>query len=260
METISSRLKEALIIRNMKPIELSNKSGIDKGSISLYLNGKYTPKSKKIYKMAEVLNVNPSWLLGYDVPMEILEKKNIEINDLMFKMTIIEMLRSKKISIPPTKSIADIKPQKWKLVLEGRENFTLEEMQRICDYFGINNFMEINDGSLYEKLINNNNGSYFSELLKKYFNETELNDINNKNEIVSITPKDINISPIDFVDKTDLIHQSAILEDILYSILVENKLVSLGKRINNKELEKIKEYINDNIDYINKEINSRKKN
>lgn len=75
METISSRLKEALAIRNMKPIELSNKSGIDKGSISLYLNGKYTPKSKKIYKMAEVLNVNPSWLLGYDVPMEILEKK-----------------------------------------------------------------------------------------------------------------------------------------------------------------------------------------
>lgn len=71
MADFSTRLKNALSIRNMKPIELSKKTGIDKGSISLYLKGKYIPKSNKIYKMAKVLNVNPSWLLGYDVPMTI---------------------------------------------------------------------------------------------------------------------------------------------------------------------------------------------
>ncbi len=70
MKNISDRLNEALNIRGMKPIELSEKTGIDKGSISSYLSGRYLPKSKNIYKIATILNVDPTWLLGYDVPME----------------------------------------------------------------------------------------------------------------------------------------------------------------------------------------------
>ncbi len=70
MEKISVRLNEALNLRNMKPIELSEKTNIDKGSISCYLSGRYDPKSKNIYLMAKALNVSPTWLLGYDVPME----------------------------------------------------------------------------------------------------------------------------------------------------------------------------------------------
>lgn len=71
MEKISKRLNQALKIRDMKPIELSEKAKISKGAISSYLSGKYLPKSKYVYKMAKVLNINPVWLLGYDVEMEI---------------------------------------------------------------------------------------------------------------------------------------------------------------------------------------------
>lgn len=64
------RMKEAMKIRNIKQIELSEKTGIGKSAISQYLSGKYQPKQKSIYLIAKALNVNESWLLGFDVPME----------------------------------------------------------------------------------------------------------------------------------------------------------------------------------------------
>ena len=68
------RLRHALRNANMKQTELSAKTGLDKGSISCYLSGKYEPKSDAINKMAIALNVNEMWLWGYDVPMEREEK------------------------------------------------------------------------------------------------------------------------------------------------------------------------------------------
>lgn len=66
----AERMKIALKQSNMKQVELSRLTGIDKGSISNYLYGKYEPKSDAINKMATALNVSEMWLWGYDVPME----------------------------------------------------------------------------------------------------------------------------------------------------------------------------------------------
>lgn len=68
--SFSIRLKEALRITNTKQIELSRLSGIDKGTINNYLWGKYEPKQDKLNIISEALDVNPVWLMGYDVPME----------------------------------------------------------------------------------------------------------------------------------------------------------------------------------------------
>lgn len=71
METsTSSRLKEALSIRNMRPVELSEKAKMPRSAISQYLSGKVNPKQDKIFIMAGVLDVSPSWLMGLDVPMQ----------------------------------------------------------------------------------------------------------------------------------------------------------------------------------------------
>ncbi|BBB91016.1 MAG TPA: helix-turn-helix transcriptional regulator [Methylomusa anaerophila] len=59
------RLQKAMDRANMKQSELSEKTGIGKSSISQYLSGDYEPKQKNIYKLATVLNVAPSYLLGY---------------------------------------------------------------------------------------------------------------------------------------------------------------------------------------------------
>ena len=65
---IIRRLKEALYLRNMTMSELARKSGIDKGVISRYLNGKAVPKIAAVKQMATVLSISPAWLSGYDTP------------------------------------------------------------------------------------------------------------------------------------------------------------------------------------------------
>ena len=56
--------------KNMKQIDLVEKTGINKGAISSYLSERYEPKRGQIEKMAEALDVSPTWLAGFDVPMD----------------------------------------------------------------------------------------------------------------------------------------------------------------------------------------------
>ena len=70
VEDFSIRLRKAMNCRNMKQIDLSNKTGIDKSLISNYLSGNYKAKQDKLYELAKALNVNEAWLMGFDVSME----------------------------------------------------------------------------------------------------------------------------------------------------------------------------------------------
>lgn len=67
---LKDRLKTGLEIRDMKPIELSEKTGISKSAISQYLSGYAKPKQDRIYLISKALNVDPGWLMGFDVSME----------------------------------------------------------------------------------------------------------------------------------------------------------------------------------------------
>ena len=67
---IKDRLNEALQMRKMTAAELAIKTGINKSSISRYLSGENLPRSLAIGKMAKALDVNPAWVLGYEVSMD----------------------------------------------------------------------------------------------------------------------------------------------------------------------------------------------
>ena len=67
---LQDRLKEALSVRGMKAIELSEKTDIPKGAISYYVSGKSSPKADRLNLISVALNISEAWLLGYDVPME----------------------------------------------------------------------------------------------------------------------------------------------------------------------------------------------
>ena len=71
METLAKRLKDALYDADMKAVDLAKKTGIDKGSISHYLSGRYDPSPKKRKVLADALGVSEAWLLGFDVEKEI---------------------------------------------------------------------------------------------------------------------------------------------------------------------------------------------
>ena len=78
MKKISDRIKEAMEIRNIKQNELAEKAGVNPGALSCWINDKYTPKQKSIYKLAQALDVAELWLLGDEsVPMEKYHQVNI---------------------------------------------------------------------------------------------------------------------------------------------------------------------------------------
>ena len=85
---LKDRLVEAMKIRGMTSTELVEKTGIPNTTISYYRNGKTVPRSDNLYRIAEALNINEAWLLGYDVPMgrSDAQKKNDLLAKLIVKM------------------------------------------------------------------------------------------------------------------------------------------------------------------------------
>lgn len=82
-EITAKRLQIALSNKNMKPQELCDASGVSKSSISQYINGSHCPSNISSGKMGKILNVNPLWLMGFDVQMNVetdnIEKKGLRI-------------------------------------------------------------------------------------------------------------------------------------------------------------------------------------
>lgn len=74
-ELSAKRLKEAMNDRGISQIELSRLSGVGKSAISHYINGRYCPHNKNAVLIANVLNVNPTWLMGFDVPKHLINEK-----------------------------------------------------------------------------------------------------------------------------------------------------------------------------------------
>ena len=71
MIKFKDRLYEAMSMRGMKQIELSEKTGIGKSSISQWLSGRNEPNKTNIGKLSKALNVSPEWMMGYeDAEME----------------------------------------------------------------------------------------------------------------------------------------------------------------------------------------------
>lgn len=85
---LKERLSEALEIRGLRAVDLVELTGIPKVTISYYLSGKTVPRSDKLYKLAQALNVSEAWLLGYDVAMARTDnqKKNDQLAELIVRL------------------------------------------------------------------------------------------------------------------------------------------------------------------------------
>lgn len=70
IDTFQNRLYKAMTIKNMKQVNLVEKTGLDKTLINKYLSGKANAKQDKLTILADALNVNEIWLMGYEVPMD----------------------------------------------------------------------------------------------------------------------------------------------------------------------------------------------
>lgn len=70
VDTFQNRLKKAMEIRGIKQVDLVEKTGLDKTLINKYLAGISRARQQKLTLLADTLNVNEVWLIGYDVPMD----------------------------------------------------------------------------------------------------------------------------------------------------------------------------------------------
>jgi transcriptional regulator with XRE-family HTH domain len=85
---LKDRLREALEKRNMRPVDLMEKTGVPKSALSFYLAGKSKPKADRLYIIAQALDISETWLLGYAVPMDRTfdQKKNDQLAKLVAKL------------------------------------------------------------------------------------------------------------------------------------------------------------------------------
>ena len=86
---MKDRLRYALNLLEKKAVDLARDLKIPKSAVCQYLSGNRTIKdSKRLYVIAEYLDVSEAWLMGFDVPMEKTkaQKNNNTIADIVVRM------------------------------------------------------------------------------------------------------------------------------------------------------------------------------
>lgn len=124
IETFQNRLATALRIRNMKPVELHEKTNISESLISKYLSGNAVARQRKLSILSEALNINPVWLMGYDAPME----NNASTDELGNPVVDIPLLGSVKAGydyLAQENRIGTVKVE-TSLVEDGSDFFALK--------------------------------------------------------------------------------------------------------------------------------------
>ena len=109
-ESFQNRLKQLLEIKHLTQKELSDMTGISRSLINKYLKGVSETNNEKLSRIAKATNVNPVWLLGYDVQFEntygvieeiskLLNDSSLNISDLTSIKSFIELYISNKKEI-----------------------------------------------------------------------------------------------------------------------------------------------------------------
>lgn len=199
------RLSTALSNANMIPQELANASGVSKASISQYLNGSHSPSNISSGKMAKILNVNPVWLMGFDVPMLVPDK---DVSNKSTQKGLTVNVLGRVAAGIPIEAITDIVDQ---------EEIS-EDLAKTGEFFGLRiqgNSMEPDihnrDTVIVKKqddaesneiviaLINGNDG--VCKRLKKYAESIALVSINPDYEPMYFNQEEIDNTPVRIIGK-----------------------------------------------------------
>lgn len=95
IDELKYRLKVAMNKSHIRPIELSDITKIPKSSISQYMSGYSKPNAERVYLISKALNVSEAWLMGFDVPMERVNKQK-ELSKTELSEYGIKQIKTKK--------------------------------------------------------------------------------------------------------------------------------------------------------------------
>lgn len=72
-KVFSERLRRAMFMKGIRQSDLVEKTGIDKGSISSYVSGRYKPNASALVRLAAALGVDAAWLSGEAPDIDFIE-------------------------------------------------------------------------------------------------------------------------------------------------------------------------------------------
>ena len=144
-KSISSRLKEIMRDRNLKQVDILNKTlpfqtkynvRLAKNDLSQYVNGKVEPNQERVYILAKALNVSEAWLLGYDVPKQRVNKSNNE--DITSIYNQLNNERQKKVydfaDLQLKQQNGELEQNNILIAAHSKEDLTDDERQQINDF------------------------------------------------------------------------------------------------------------------------------
>lgn len=95
LEKFAERFTELVKNGSIDIPKLAEMLGLKSNStIYRYMNGEMTPKLPMVKYASEIYNVNPAWLMGYDVPME----RNPD--DILKRIGAVSLSDIQTVSIP----------------------------------------------------------------------------------------------------------------------------------------------------------------
>ena len=86
-------------IKNINQVDLCQRTGIPKSSMSMYLSGERSPRQNRLSQIAEKFNISEAWLTGYDVPMERTDSLSDETLSQKDKRDILDIISSTKAEL-----------------------------------------------------------------------------------------------------------------------------------------------------------------
>ncbi|SUK09181.1 S24 family peptidase [Staphylococcus aureus] len=122
-EKVSDRLKHIMKIRNLKQVDIINKSKpyqkqlgitLSKSTLSQYINDVQSPDQDRIYLLSKTLNVGEAWLMGYDV-----DSYRVPDEERQIETTLSQV----------TSATSQLQPPRQQVVLECAEE-QLEEQRK----------------------------------------------------------------------------------------------------------------------------------
>lgn len=200
-ELTARRLQQAMRDINISAQDLSNKSGVAKASISQYVNGSHKPSNISSGKMANVLNVNPLWLMGFDVPM----KENIETTTA--KSVTINVLGRVAAGLPieAVENIIDTEEISLELARTGEffglqiHGDSMEPRIYDGDVVIVRQQEDAESGEIVIALVNGSDAT--CKRLIKYANGIHLMSLNSKYEPMTFTNDEMTEKPVKIIGK-----------------------------------------------------------
>lgn len=139
----SNRLKIALDTSRMTPEQLAKKTNLDENNILYYLSGKLKPNTINIKKMAEVLNVNETWLRGNDTD---------PFGDNLFSHNLKYLLDSNRITVKQLLDITGMKsPSVVTMWKNNERQISTKNVILIANYLNITADDLVNKDLIVEK-------------------------------------------------------------------------------------------------------------